>query len=50
MDTRHRRDDWPEDGPTEEARFVRAVNEGLADLEVGRELSPEEVEARLGLR
>lgn len=34
---------------TEERAFLRAVVEGLMDLEAGREASLEEVKARLGL-
>lgn len=34
----------------EERDFMRAVVEGLADLEVGRELSLDETRARLGLK
>ena len=34
----------------EERAFMRAVVTGLADLEAGREISLEEVKARLGLK
>jgi len=34
----------------EERAFMRAVVEGLADLEAGREVSLEEARARLGLK
>jgi prevent-host-death family protein len=34
----------------EEREFMRAVVEGLADLEEGRELSLEEAKVRLGLK
>ncbi|MEX2122965.1 MAG: type II toxin-antitoxin system Phd/YefM family antitoxin [Woeseia sp.] len=34
----------------EERAFMRAVVTGLADLEAGRELSPAQAKARLGLK
>ena len=34
----------------EERAFMRAIVTGLADLEAGREISLEEVKARLGLK